>query len=292
MFAACMAFAGLGLLPAPAQAQDVNDLAERTAARVVQANPQRILIIKKTGCLAEVAKCTELNDSLGAELKKALPGVKLISQEDFAVMVKQHGFLTLDAYNDAVVKLIAPETGAQIAVDETVAFVAGRAQLETEIMDVAKLEWLQIYDSDLPGVSSADQEPFLYRDPETGVALIVPRGKPAGPKGIKPPICNYCPSPYPAQAQALGLRAVVKLLLTVNAKGIPENVNILDSPSKIFTDAAVTAVAGWRFKSPTDEDGKHVSVRIPMEANYDPRLSSGTDGGNTGGGGGRGRGGR
>ena len=66
---------------------------------------------------------------------------------------------------------------------------------------------------------------------------------------------------YPASAKRKGIKGVVKIEYIVNDKGRVENISIIESPSKILSDATRDVISRARFE-PASKDGRPVKVRM------------------------------
>jgi protein TonB len=72
---------------------------------------------------------------------------------------------------------------------------------------------------------------------------------------------------YPSAAKRKGIRGVVKIEYIVNGKGQVENITIIESPSKILSDATSDAISRARFE-PATKDGNPVKVRMRAAIPY------------------------
>lgn len=72
---------------------------------------------------------------------------------------------------------------------------------------------------------------------------------------------------YPSAAKRKGIKGVVKIEYIVNAKGHVENITIIESPSRILSDATSNAIKRARFE-PASKDGRPVKVRMRAAIPY------------------------
>lgn len=72
---------------------------------------------------------------------------------------------------------------------------------------------------------------------------------------------------YPASAKRKGIKGVVKIEYIVNDKGRVENISIIESPSKILSDATKDVIRRVRFE-PASKDGRPVKVRMRAAIPY------------------------
>jgi TonB family protein len=75
---------------------------------------------------------------------------------------------------------------------------------------------------------------------------------------------NYVSPKYPRSAQRRNVTGTVDVSFTVLANGVVGNISILKStPGTVFDQAAMDAVAQWRFE-PTVENGVQVEKRTAI----------------------------
>jgi TonB family protein len=72
---------------------------------------------------------------------------------------------------------------------------------------------------------------------------------------------------YPAAAKAAGMQGQVRLDVTISKEGVPENIQVLSSPSDDLTQSATDAVRQWRYET-TLLNGKPVEVIAEVNVNY------------------------
>ena len=72
---------------------------------------------------------------------------------------------------------------------------------------------------------------------------------------------------YPASAKAAGVQGTVRLDVTISKDGIPEDIQVISSPSDDLTQSASEAVREWRY-SPTLLNGRPVPVVAEVRVNY------------------------
>ncbi|MFQ3223919.1 MAG: protein TonB [Lentimonas sp.] len=72
---------------------------------------------------------------------------------------------------------------------------------------------------------------------------------------------------YPASAKRKGIKGVVKIEYIVNEKGRVENISIVESPSRILSDATSAVISRVRFE-PASKDGRPVKVRMRAAIPY------------------------
>jgi protein TonB len=72
---------------------------------------------------------------------------------------------------------------------------------------------------------------------------------------------------YPASAKAAGVQGTVRLDVTISKDGVPEDIQVLASPSDDLAQSAVEAVRQWRY-STTLLNGQPVAVIAEVIVNY------------------------
>ena len=72
---------------------------------------------------------------------------------------------------------------------------------------------------------------------------------------------------YPPSAKAAGVQGMVRLDVTISKEGVPEDIQVISSPSDDLTQSAVEAVRQWRY-STTLLNGRPVAVIAEVHVNY------------------------
>lgn len=86
----------------------------------------------------------------------------------------------------------------------------------------------------------------------------------------RPELLDFVQAPYPAEAQAAGLEAIVRLLLEIDANGAVTNVEVLAPAGHGFDEAAADAARRFRFSPAEDATGP---VPVVVEFDYGFRLA-------------------
>src|SRR5262245_35759780 len=73
----------------------------------------------------------------------------------------------------------------------------------------------------------------------------------------EPTLVHRVPPQYPARALQRGRSGAVTLRFTIDANGATKDIEVVESTSSIFEDAAVKALSQWRYV-PLIENGKPV----------------------------------
>lgn len=72
---------------------------------------------------------------------------------------------------------------------------------------------------------------------------------------------------YPASAKAAHIQGTVDLKVTISNEGVPEDLQVVSSPSDDLTQSAMDAVRQWRYR-PTLLNGNPVAVVTDVMVNY------------------------
>ena len=72
---------------------------------------------------------------------------------------------------------------------------------------------------------------------------------------------------YPPSAKAAGVQGTVRLDVTISKDGVPEDFQVISSPSDDLTQSAIEGVRHWRY-STTLLNGKPVAVVAEVVVNY------------------------
>ncbi len=87
--------------------------------------------------------------------------------------------------------------------------------------------------------------------------------------GVTPPRrISGEPAAYPKQARAVGLQGAVAVELTVNMRGEPEDITIVESAGEILDQAVVAAARTWRY-APAEKNGVKLRVRIQERQRFE-----------------------
>ena len=73
----------------------------------------------------------------------------------------------------------------------------------------------------------------------------------------EPTLVHSVPPQYPGRALQRGRSGAVTLRFTIDVNGAPKDIEVVESSSSIFEDAAVAALRQWRY-APRTENGKAV----------------------------------
>jgi TonB family protein len=243
--------------------QGFESLAEHTARIVSKSNTQQILIAQREGCLLDQPTCKESKSALRSELVRTIPSAQFISSDATLSQVKKSGLLPIDAYNNQILLALASETGATTLVTENLQWKGDHYELSNHVYDASTGKSLGGFAVKVaPSISGYD--PLVFRDPESGVSLIVPKRKTSGFRVFRYPQCEKCPPPVYLATRAQMIDEEVSLRVTVTDQGEVQQIVVLSAPNKAANDASVAAVSKWHFKPAIDSDGKSFVARTDI----------------------------
>ena len=265
--AALCVFSSSAVAQTPAE---IEALASRTAQRISKTHQQHIFVAGLKECQLDTEVCTLFEASLRANLEKAIPGVHLVKRENVINILEGRGFIALDASFPEVLKAVATSAGADILVTDTLEWQSDGYELTSEVFDAVQQKKLDQFRAKItrPAPDSSG-EPLVFKDPESGNSVIIPRGKQSRNPVIEFPVCDRCPNPpYTAQAQADRIQGRVLLIATVTEQGVTDHIGVIDGLADGLTDDAVEAVRAWRFRAAIGKDGKPFATRMPLEVTF------------------------
>jgi len=243
--------------------QGFESLAEHTARIVSKSNTQQILIAQSESCLLDQSTCKDSESALRSELVRTIPSAQFISSDATLSQVKKSGLLPIDAYNNQILLALASETGATTLVTENLQWKGDHYELSNHVYDASTGKSLGEFAVKVaPSISGDD--PLVFRDPESGVSLIVPKRKTSGFRVFRYPQCEKCPSPVYLATRAQMIDEEVSLRVTVTDQGEVQQIVVLSAPNKAANDASVAAVSKWHFKPAIDSDGKSFVARTDI----------------------------
>ena len=243
--------------------QGFESLAEHTARIVSKSNTQQILIAQSESCLLDQSTCKDSESALRSELVRTIPSAQFISSDATLSQVKKSGLLPIDAYNNQILLALASETGATTLVTENLQWKGDHYELSNHVYDASTGKSLGEFAVKVaPSISGDD--PLVFRDPESGVSLIVPKRKTSGFRVFRYPQCEKCPPPVYLATRAQMNDEEVSLRVTVTDQGEVQQIVVLSAPNKAANDASVAAVSKWHFKPAIDSDGKSFVARTDI----------------------------
>jgi TonB family protein len=256
-----------------AQGQDLSEiqrLAAQISEKVAKEHPKRVLIGVRDGCVLSNQSCESLDSNLHEGLENSIPGIQFVSKEDVAQEVRKDGFLSIDVYDEFLLRGVASDLGAEIAIIENLVGEGRDYQLTGKIVKVSGDKEIGTFKASIPrSASDNNDEPVLIKDAESGVSLIVSRDRSNHSGARYYPACMKCPDPdYPEEARRKGLHGVMAFLVTISDQGVAEQISLIKTFDAGLTANAVQAIHGWRFKPAIGPDGKPFAARVPVEVTF------------------------
>jgi hypothetical protein len=254
------------LLSRPAGAQlppDTEKLASDTAELVAKANVQRVLAAPLQGCLLDMQACTAFDTALHSKLKNVILGTGWIAREKVPSLLKNHGLLPLDAYSGLGLRAVASEAGAELLVTEDLRRNSANAlELVMQIFDAAHRKELGEFKASF-SLSDADDRPMVFKDPETGVSLVIDKGNPYWREFIS---CLMCPPVYLPDRRDTAIHGLVDVLVTVTERGAVDQIVVVKTFDEGITSELLRKLQGWKFRPAVDREGKPFAVRTHIQA--------------------------
>jgi TonB family protein len=249
---------------------DIQKLAARTAQRIVQAGPMRVLAVSMSGCILDHQACSDFDVALRAALARKISDLQWIEHDKLFDALKQHQFLQLDAFFPEALQAVAREVGADILVTSDVTWEGTHYRLRVVIVDAATRADLSKFGATINDSQRAPRgRPFLLKDPDKDVVFILWNNDHHAAPLFKRPDCDVCPQP-PISVSALAkhLGGIVVLLATVTETGAVEDLVMAKSADPLLDVPALNTARGYIFKPPLDTDGKPFAARIEIDVTF------------------------
>ena len=238
-------------------------LAADTAELVAEANARRVLTAPLQGCLLDMKVCTTLDATFRSNLKQVIPSNEWITRETIASSLKNHGLLPLDAYSGLALRAVASEAGAELLVTEDLRRNSANAlELVMQIFDAAHRKELGEFKVSF-SLSDADDRPMVFKDPESGVSLVIDKGNPHWPEFVS---CLVCPPVYLPERRDTAIHGLVDMLATVTERGTVDQIAVVKTFDEGITSELLKKIQGWRFRPAIDREGKPFAVRTHIQA--------------------------
>jgi TonB family protein len=229
-----------------------------------------VLVGIQGGCLFESQLCETLESNLRASLTNSISGIQFVNRGDVAQLLKKRGYLSIDVYEESLIRRVASEMGADIVVIENLTWEPRGYELTSKIVKVSGDKEVSTFKINIArSAQDTDDKPILVKDTETGVTLVIPRQKTNHSPPLYFPGCLKCPDPaYPEDARKKGLEGVMVFLVTVSDKGEGEQIALVKTFDAGLTADAVQTLRTWVFKPAIGPDGKAFATRVPVEVTY------------------------
>jgi TonB family protein len=258
-------------LPARGQnGPEIENLAARTTGRVAKSHPKTVFIGMRQGCILDTQLCENLDSNLRALLGAAVSGIQFSSREDVVSVLKNYGLLSIDVYQDSVLRAAASKLGVEVLVIDNLIWKGTNYELSSKIIDVSKDKELDTFTVAIPrSATDTEEKPVFFREVDSGPFLFILRGNSKHFPPFGYPACDKCPDPkYPEEARRKGLEGTIVFLVTVTERGVAEQIGLVKAFDPRLTASALQAVQSWRFKPAIGLDGKPIAVRVPLEVTF------------------------
>jgi len=252
---------------------EIEHFAAQTSEKVAKERLKRVLLEMQGGCLLDTQLCQTLESNLRVALTKAIPDIEFVDRENVVQELKKKGYLSIDAYDETLVRGLASETGAEIIVIQNLLWQAHGYELTSKIVKVSGNKEIGAFKVKIVRSAQGDDDkPILVKDEESGVTLIVTRGNPNHSRPLYFPACMKCPDPeYPERARRKRLQGVIAFAVTITVQGTVEQISLIRSFDASLIPNAIQTIRGWSFQPAIGPDGKPFAARVPLEVTY--RLS-------------------
>jgi TonB family protein len=261
----------VSLLPLQGQTQtpEVQNLARKAAEKIKDTGAQHILIAAASTCMLKPDLCDAADSTLRMDLSTNIEGVQFLGKDDAVPFLTRHGLLPIDAYNNGALERVAPDVGAQLVVSEGLNWESDGYEASIRVWDSGKQRAIETLRAKIAGVKHEFEVPMVFKDPTSGVGLIIGNDPQHKPRIFRFPMCVRCPEPrYPQELSPKRVEGIVVLLATITEQGTAQNISVLQSPNDLFTTASVEAVRGWQFKPAIGNDELPFAARVPIEVNF------------------------
>jgi TonB family protein len=262
---------GIACLPVSGQkSPEIERLAAQTSEEVAKEGPKRVLLEMQGGCLLDTQLCKTLESNLRVALTKAIPDIEFVDRENVVQELKKKGYLSIDAYDETLVRDLASETGAEIVAIQNLLWQAHSYELTSKIVKVSGNKEIGTFKVKIARSAQGDDDkPILVKDEESGVTLIVTRGNAGHSRPLYFPACMKCPAPeFPEMARRKRLQGVIAFAVTITVQGTAEQISLIKSFDPSLIPNAIQTIRGWRFQPAIGPDGKPFAARVPLEVTY------------------------
>jgi len=149
------------------------------------------------------------------------------------------------------------------------------SESESETESETETETEAVAEDDPPTTDDAPVSSFAV--PPTGTRLLGDDAPSSGAAAGVPPVFTppadevvwrvKVPPRYPIKARRLGVSGEVVLVVTIDERGVPGNIRLLEGPD-MFVQAAVNAVEQWRAEPITGSDGWPIPFRQTIRLRF------------------------
>ena len=259
---------GVAFAQTPQRDPAIDRLAGETAQQVKKIHAKRILLSPLQNCLRDSLLCEQLDTALRDDLGSVGADPQFVTREEVKSALMKRGFMSIDAYNGEVLRLIASDLQADLLVIENMLWNPQIIGLSSEVIEIAKERSVGKFTEKFHTPFSPNDEPVLVKDEQTGVSLIV---FPFSKRNyvIKVPTCNSCPAPlYSVEMLKAKYQGVVRLQATITEQGLPDQIGVVEAPNPVIAKSAIATAQRWHFNPAVGADGKSFAARMPIEVTF------------------------
>ena len=253
---------GMCLTVRAQNSSEIQNLAVRTSNELVKLRPTTLVIAPREGCILALSICETFDSALRADLRQAVPRIRIVGREEAATELKKNGLLAIDASNPIALALVGISINAEDIITEDLLWEKHGYRLRIDILNPKTDERL------IPGhsleikmprpVPDTSDNPILVTDPDSQVSVIVFKGP--MPEHFVYPGCNKCPDP-----RSLGAPGTVQAIGTITAQGKVENVTVVITPGPGFTRSHLINALGGSRHMPAEPSRGNSLGNTPSE---------------------------
>jgi hypothetical protein len=255
--------------------QEFSTVAGQVTDVVVMTHQVRILLAPLQGCLLDRSVCEALDAELRVKINAKIPKAELAGFTEMLPVVRSAGLLQVDAYNEWVLQRLVERTPSRVLVTENLVWKTDGYDLKLEVIDVRKHKGLGEFGVNVNfSTPSPDKKAVIFKDPDTGVALVVEKQFPDTRGFIKLPVGTTNRLPHPACLECaipplypdapLNFSDHLVILYSVTDTGAVEHIDVV-RPVPASTASMVTSMQHWQFAPAVGDDGKPFATRVLLD---------------------------
>jgi len=251
--------------PIVAQEPDLSGLANGLAERIGRSKVKSVVV---TDFLTPLGTESSTGKYLAGKLAESWAQhdqkFKVVERERLGAALDQQKKNAKDLADPKTLKDLGKLLNAEAVVVGTVEVLEDRLTLYISTLEVANGKLLTSAEETFP--RNGMLETLSQATPQLSLDAL-PR---AGVNGARPPLCIFCPQPeFPKEARVAKIpQALVLLDIVVTPQGTPAGIKILKDPGYGFTEKAIKAVRGWRFRPVVDKDKSPIAARVQIEITF------------------------
>ena len=232
----------------------------------------RILLAPLQGCLLDTSGCEALDAELRVKINMQIPKAELAGFKEMLPVVRSAGLLQVDAYNEWVLQRSVERTPSRILVTENLVWKVDGYEVKSQVTDVRKHKEVGAFGASIGfSTPNTDKKAVIFKDPDTGVALVVEKQFPDRKGFMKLPVgtANHLPHPACVTCAVPPLlpdtpftvsQDDLVILYSVTETGAVEHIDVIHQPP-MSTAAMVKAMQHWQFDPAVGDDGKPFATR-------------------------------